>query len=178
MADEVRSLSQHSNRFSDEIREVVNQASENIKLAQQTMKKIASKDMSMAMKSKEDVNKMIFKVNGQNALVTGHLGKVGKATDQINESVGKAIRSLQFEDMLRQIVEHSSKHIEKLESMIDKMQDVIGQHTDFSEWKNSNVLGMFQSIRDELYSFIENDDFRPNKAVDQSSMAEGEIDLF
>ena len=57
VADEVRNLSTHSNKFSDEIKSVVGKASENIKLAQETMQKIASKDMSMAIKSKEDVNR-------------------------------------------------------------------------------------------------------------------------
>lgn len=178
VADEVRTLSQHSNRFSDEIREVVGQASENILLAQETMQKIASKDMSMAMKSKEDVNKMIIKVSDQNTMVTGHLGKVGQATDYINESVGKAIRSLQFEDMLRQIVEHSGKHIEKLENIIVTIHGAIGSHTNFSDWKNANIIEKLQAIRDDLDLFIKNDDFRPNKAVKQSSMAEGDIDLF
>ncbi len=178
VADEVRTLSQNSNKFSDEIRDVVAKASENIQLAQETMQKIASKDMSMAMKSKEDVKKMITKVNEQNAMVAGHLGRVGQATDQINESVGKAIRSLQFEDMLRQIVEHSGKHVEKLRVVIDTIQTEIKSSSNAADWKGAGRLAKFQAVRDDLISFISHDDYRPNKAVEQASMAEGKIDLF
>lgn len=178
VADEVRNLSTHSNKFSDEIKSVVGKASENIKLAQETMQKIASKDMSMAIKSKEDVNKMIIKVNDQNEMVTEHLGRVGQATDCINESVGKAIRSLQFEDMLRQIVEHSGKHIQKMTEMVDETQVLLGKHNSSDTWKSADVLMRFRTICDDMNSFIDNDDCRPNKAVSQSSMSEGDIDLF
>ena len=178
VADEVRALSQNSNKFSDEIREVVGKASDNILHAQETMQKIASKDMSMAMKSKEDVKKMIVKVNEQNEMVKGHLGKVGYATDHINESVGKAIRSLQFEDMLRQIVEHSGKHIEKLESVVGNVQNILNTHSTLSDWKDSDVAEKLQIVSDDLNLFIKNDDYRPNKAVNQSNMAEGKVDLF
>ena len=178
VADEVRNLSQHSNNFSDEIKSVVGRASENIQLAQETMQKIASKDMSMAIKSKEDVHKMIVKVNEQNEMVTGHLGKVGQATDYINESVGKAIRSLQFEDMLRQIVDHSSKHIEKMDVMMNDVQAVMHAHNGFDEWKSAGALEKFKAICEDMNSFVESDDYRPNKAVGQSSMNEGDIDLF
>jgi len=178
VADEVRSLSQHSNKFSDEIKEVVNKASDNIILAQETMQLIASKDMSMAMKSKEDVKKMIVKINDQNEMVTEHLGKVGQATDRINESVGKAIRSLQFEDMLRQIVEHSARHIQELDMVIDRIQALMDAHNSPEKWKSADVIVKFKSIRDDMNAFVENDDFKPNKAVNQSSMSEGDIDLF
>lgn len=178
VADEVRNLSQHSNKFSDEIKSVVGKASENIQLAQETMQMIASKDMSMAMKSKEDVNKMIVKVNDQNEMVTSHLGKVGQATDYINESVGKAIRSLQFEDMLRQIIEHSCKHIHKMDEVMIEVQRLMSTHNSFDEWGSAGVIDKFKVLCEDVNSFVENDDYRPNKAVNQSSMTEGDIDLF
>lgn len=178
VADEVRSLSQHSNRFSDEIKDVVGKASDNIELAHETMQKIASKDMSMAMKSKEDVKKMIGKVYAQNALITQYLGKVGEATDQINDSVGRAIRSLQFEDMLRQIIEHSDKHATKLNEVIDEIRALIVENRSMGDWQEGMVYSEAKKICDDLTLFVENDDYRPNKAVEQSSMREGDVDLF
>lgn len=178
VADEVRNLSQHSNRFSDEIKQVVSVASDNIVKAQESIQKIASKDMSMAMKSKEEVHRMICRVNDNNELVGQHLNSVGQMTDNINESVNNAVRSLQFEDMLRQIVEHSGKHVEKLQEVIGSLQ---------AQFETSSATGMFSGqeafekvceLREELVAFIEHDDFKPNKAVNQSSMSEGHIDLF
>ena len=51
VADEVRSLSQRSDRFNDEIRTVLGLAQENIDSAKETVSKLASKDMSFAIKS-------------------------------------------------------------------------------------------------------------------------------
>jgi len=178
VADEVRSLSQHSNKFSDEIKAVVDKASENIGLAQETMQKIASKDMSMAMQSKEDVRSMIEKIGNQNDMVTGHLGKVGSATDQINESVGRAIRSLQFEDMLRQIVEHTGKHVGKIGMVLNDINVMFENVNGAVELEGDELFNKFHSIRDDMHSFVENDDYKPNRAVDQSSMSEGDVDLF
>lgn len=178
VADEVRNLSKHSNRFSDEIKEVVGIASGNIEHAQATIQKIASKDMSMAMKSKEDVHKMIEKVNANNDLVGKHLSSVGELTDSINSSVGSAVRSLQFEDMLRQIVEHSGKHVEKLEEVISQLQGQFNFNSVEQTFTRQEAFVKVCEIRDELASFIRHDDFKPNKAVDQSSMSEGGIDLF
>ncbi|MDH5653885.1 MAG: methyl-accepting chemotaxis protein [Gammaproteobacteria bacterium] len=178
VADEVRNLSQHSNRFSDEIKTVVSVAGKNIDNAQNTIQKIASKDMSMAMKSKEEVRKMIEKVNKNNELVGKHLGSVGTMTDRINESVGNAVRSLQFEDMLRQIVEHSARHVEKLEDIIRRLQTQFVQDNQAEMFSRQEAFKKVSEMRDELVAFIEHDDFKPNKAVNQSSMSEGEIDLF
>lgn len=178
VADEVRNLSQHSNRFSDEIKEVVGKASDNIEQARITMQKIASKDMSMAMESKEEVRKMIEKVNNNNDLVSQHLSSVGQVTDKINDTVGSAVRSLQFEDMLRQIIEHSVKHIEKLEQVISRLQSQFESGSEDGVFSRQETFQKVSEIRDELVSFIKHDDFKPNKAVNQSSMSEGDIDLF
>jgi len=178
VADEVRNLSQHSNRFSDEIKDVVGKANSNIELAKETMQEIASKDMSMAMKSKEDVRKMIDQVNKNNELVSTHLSSVGTITDRINDSVSNAVRSLQFEDMLRQIMEHSSKHVEKLEQVIKNIQLQFETEPDTEMLSRQESFEKVCEIRDELVAFIESDDYKPNKAVDQSSMSEGDIDLF
>ncbi|MDH5778259.1 MAG: methyl-accepting chemotaxis protein [Gammaproteobacteria bacterium] len=178
VADEVRNLSQHSNRFSDEIKDVVGKANSNIELAKETMQEIASKDMSMAMKSKEDVRKMIDQVNKNNELVSTHLSSVGTITDKINDSVGNAVRSLQFEDMLRQIMEHSAKHIQKLEHVITNLQSQFNADPDSGGMTRQESFEKVCEIRDELVAFIQSDDYKPNKAVDQSSMSEGDIDLF
>ncbi|MDH5179314.1 MAG: hypothetical protein OEY07_06575, partial [Gammaproteobacteria bacterium] len=99
-------------------------------------------------------------------------------TDRINESVGNAVRSLQFEDMLRQIVEHSARHVEKLEDIIRRLQTQFVQDNQAEMFSRQEAFKKVSEMRDELVAFIEHDDFKPNKAVNQSSMSEGEIDLF
>ena len=178
VADEVRSLSQRSNQFSDEIKQVVASATENIELAQLTIQGIASKDMNMAMNSKQEVHKMILKVANDNMLVGGNLTKVGTITDKINENTSKAVRSLQFEDMLRQIVEHTGTHIEKLDSVVGNLKIEMESQLDNRGPPSNETIGRLGGLRDELMEFVEHDDYKPNRAVNQSSMNEGDVSLF
>ena len=178
VADEVRSLSQRSNQFSDEIKQVVVSASENIELAQATIQGIASKDMNMAMNSKQEVHKMILKVANDNMVVGSNMTKVGTITDKINENTAKAVRSLQFEDMLRQIVEHTGMHIEKLDSIIGNLKIEVESQLGRAELPSSDEIERLTGLRDDLIGFVEHDDFKPNRAVNQSSMDEGDVSLF
>ena len=178
VADEVRSLSQRSNQFSDEIKQVVVSASENIELAQSTIQGIASKDMNMAMNSKQEVHKMILKVANDNMVVGSNMTKVGTITDKINENTAKAVRSLQFEDMLRQIVEHTGTHIEKLDGIIGNLKMEVESQLGRGELPSNEEVERLIGLRDDLIGFVEHDDFKPNRAVNQSSMDEGDVSLF
>ena len=153
-------------------------ATENIELAQLTIQGIASKDMNMAMNSKQEVHKMIMKVANDNMIVGGNMTKVGTITAKINENTSRAVRSLQFEDMLRQIVEHTGTHVAKLDSIIGGLKMEVECQLNKTEAPTNDAIERLTDLRDDLIGFVEHDDFKPNRAVNQSSMGEGDVSLF
>jgi len=173
VADEVRKLSHDSTLFSDQIRTTVEQMGINIAESQSLMKSIATRDMTEAMASKMHADEMLEQVSATNEQVAESLMHIGHASDQLNESVGGAVMGLQFEDMLRQHIDHTQTYIAHIESCVAGFVAAMGGRDD-EERLSSSV----SDVSAELEKFIESDHFKPNKAVRQFDVDEGDIDLF
>jgi methyl-accepting chemotaxis protein len=173
VADEVRTLSNNSNRFSDEIREVVNKADRNIKLAQQTVSLMSSRDMNVAIKSKDNVDAMFKKAENVNNVVAEKLKDVNMVTSKINQDVGVAVRSLQFEDMANQLLQHINSRVAQIEEASSMLQTSIHQLANF---------GTRSEAYDAYYEHVQQVTDKMNASlrskVTQDSVSEGSVDLF
>lgn len=175
VADEVRALSKHSNRFSDQIRDVVTNARENIDRAKETASVMASKDMNVAIHSKENVEIMLKQISDLNVSVGQNLLKVNASTDEINQNISVAVQSLQFEDMATQLLEH-------IRSQSELLSNKFGEITGFLnsvEFNDVDLKGKKDVLLDLKKSFLDNvNNSRAAKTVSQESMDTGEIELF
>jgi methyl-accepting chemotaxis protein len=175
VADEVRNLSRNSDKFSEEIRVVVNSSKKNIALAQEMIGKMASKDMTVAITSKSNINNMMSDISVMNDSVAHKIAEVSGLTDQIDSSVGNAIRGLQFEDLTRQIIEFLSRNTQHFSAMSDEMRIGLGvfKTADDTAWVDELEQGVTR-LNDMKQQWNE----KEKKAVSQASMDEGEIELF
>ncbi|RLJ19948.1 chemotaxis protein [bacterium endosymbiont of Escarpia laminata] len=176
VADEVRKLSQRSNRFNDEIREVIIGSRDSISEAKDSVAKLASKDMTFAIQSKSKVDEMMEQIGQMNESTALNLSQVSEMSGQINYLVGDAVRSLQFEDIVRQLAGYSEHHIGRLNEIFRRVQ--------------SNIDGMMQDPAGSAETFaakmgqlrvMVHEEFsqeQAHKPVDQTSMDEGEVELF
>ncbi|MCF6202617.1 MAG: methyl-accepting chemotaxis protein [Methylococcaceae bacterium] len=175
VADEVRNLSRNSDKFSEEIRVVVNSSKKNIALAQEMIGNMASKDMTVAITSKSNINNMMLDISVMNDSVENKIAEVSGLTDQIGSSVGNAIRGLQFEDLTRQIIEFLSRNTQHFSAMSDEMRIGLGvfKTGDDTAWAEELEQGITR-LNDMKQQWNE----KEKKAVSQASMDEGEIELF
>ncbi|MEN8167040.1 MAG: methyl-accepting chemotaxis protein [Pseudomonadota bacterium] len=176
VADEVRKLSQRSNRFSDEIRTVIIGSRDNIQEARASIGEVASKDMTFAIQSKARVKEMMGHIGKMNEEMADNLSLISSMSGQINSLVGDAVRSLQFEDIVRQLAGYSEHHLERLEGIVGSIQagiDELGAREDDATQQFTS--GLIQ-LRSDISEQIRQD--REHKPVEQSSMAEGEVELF
>jgi methyl-accepting chemotaxis protein len=118
VADEVRKLSHHSNQFNDRIRERVEAAKNTIFDARRIVGEVASRDMTVAINTKGQLDTMIEDVRDINRFIETTLAEVSTGTDRLNQDVALAVRSLQFEDIVSQICIYSQKHLEHMESYL------------------------------------------------------------
>ncbi len=175
VADEVRNLSKNSNKFSDQIKEVVNKAHENIDKAQKSISSMASKDMSIAIQSKQRVEEMFSQVGNINVFIENKLGEIRGISDEINTSVGVAVRSLQFEDIVRQLVEHVNKRIVGVEESINLINNsYINLSDGCSDTHFEEVKDMQYNIKKNILIGVTNS----GNPVSQKSMDEGDVELF
>lgn len=177
VADEVRSLSQRSKSFSDQIREQFNSTTSTIELASNQVGKMASSDMNLTMSNKSHLDDLMSEIETRNEDTTNKLADISKISDLLNKHVGLAIQSLQFEDMITQLTSHICKRIDRLEIMCDTNR-VISENIN----PELNLLTFTEYLIPELDEIIKNSHlevFETNKnPISQQSMEGGGIEMF
>lgn len=176
VADEVRKLSKRSNRFNDEIRTVIIGSRDNINGARDSIGNVASKDMNFAIQSKARVDEMIAQIGQMNESMAVNLSQVSGMSSQINQMVGDAVRSLQFEDIVRQLSGHSEHHLQRLEQITSSIQERMNDLGTVPVGNPERLIAGMIDIRNEVNDLIRQE--IAHKPVEQSSMEEGGVELF
>lgn len=172
VADEVRKLSRNSNKFSDQISQVVNQSQDNIQSAKTIIENMASKDMSFAIESKGRVDEMMQEVSEIDAFTQKTLSQVSEITASINHSVAMAVMSLQFEDMVTQLTQNMERKFNMVGQFVDELCCGCLDKEGMSHQER------MEAVRQILLQQQQDFDEADTKAVHQTSMDEGDIELF
>ncbi|MBF0612699.1 MAG: chemotaxis protein [Magnetococcales bacterium] len=171
VADEVRKLSRSSKAISDDIDNVVENARDNIDSAKQIIENMASKDMSFAIQSKGRVDEMMREISEIDRFTATTLSEVSKITASINQAVGLAVMSLQFEDMVTQITQGMER---KLRLMGELTSAACCGCLESQESQEASQARIRKFILEHRQMFDETD----RKVVRQTTMDEGDIELF
>ncbi len=175
VADEVRALSQRSTQFSEQIRA-------NYELTRNTMDRaggiigeMASRDIDLALTSQDRIQEMMAEIADSNKAISSELEHISEVSNEISQNVGIAVRSLQFEDMVRQLIENMEQRLGVVNSVSDKLMDVFADivsdvYQDESELVEK-IKQLRQQVEDELV-------VASHRAVSQENMGEGDAELF
>jgi methyl-accepting chemotaxis protein len=173
VANEVRSLSQNSDKFSDEIRGVVMGAKEKIEAAREVIGELASKDMSGALQSKGKVEAIVTEIADFNDAVSSQLDDLSKLSASIKADVGTVVRNLQFEDVVRQVLDHVEGDVQYMERYFSALR----AHSEaLSDTTDPCVL--IDRYLDGLHVAEQELQARTDKPARQSSMEAGDVELF
>ncbi len=175
VADEVRALSQRSSRFSEQIRSALGDSKTHIEDAREAVRKLASKDMNFAIRSKARVDEMIEQIALFNDKLESSLEAVSRINGEIDGSVGQAVRSLQFEDLVTQLVSYADKQLAIAGEGGERFQQAM------EEWiatRRADGEPAGEALAAELRGGWEAARARLSKPVEQTDISEGEIELF
>lgn len=178
VADEVRNLSLRSNRFSDEIREVIGLSINNITESREAISAMASQDMSFAIQSKSRVNAMLGQVEGVNQEVEGALADVSRISGEIDGLVGDAVRSLQFEDIVRQLTEYSGRNLNRIQTVVSSLHEGMLALRDGEHRGPEVFVSAVKEIQSKVDAFVAAEKAGEGRPVEQKTMNEGEVELF
>jgi len=172
VADEVRKLSQRSADFSKQIRGNYNLTQETMSQAGLIVGEMASRDIDLALTSQSRISEMMTEVAETNHVMSGQLNDISGISNNISENVGIAVRSLQFEDMTRQLLERIECRGQVLRVAIDKLVGLVMLSTD--SW-GQNRLDDVRRIREEIDQALAT---VAHSSVNQADMGSGETELF
>jgi len=171
VANEVRALSVNSTELNNDIREEISSAQIIIEKLKSTVHTMASADMTSTLEAKEKVSLMVAHVGESNIKTNTIIEELADISPKIADTVSTCIRSLQFEDLTCQTLYSLKNNM----STITSLNELINGF----ERGNSNPHQQLQLLQQQCQNLIEQSQHSDdNRSVSQSSMDEGDVELF
>lgn len=180
VADEVRDLSARTAHFSQQIRGRVGGMQESIDDAEVAIAKMAAQDTTFALNSKRDVERAMSRVAEASIDTDQTVAELQRIAEAMEQSVGQAVMSLQFQDMVTQLIDHVSMRLDQLHGV---MRDIEGASalvesggvSGFGPQQADRLRAYLDAVRAQL---VRLGDHADNNPVRQESFSSGEVDLF
>jgi methyl-accepting chemotaxis protein len=171
VANEVRALSVNSTGLNNDIREEISSAQVIIEKLKSSVQTMASADMTSTLEAKEKVSLMVAHVGEANIKTNSIVIELADLSPKIAETVGVGIRSLQFEDLTCQTLSSLKNNMFTITSLNELINGF--------ECGNSNPHEQLQLLQQQCQNLIEQSQHSDdNRSVSQSSMDEGDVELF
>lgn len=179
VAEEVRKLSEKANRFNEQIADQVESITHTVNEAKAEVAEMASTDMNDTLSTKDRISQMMTHLENLDNEVESSVSRISEVSGEIDHHVADAIRSLQFEDIVVQLVDSSKAGVEGLDAYLTGLRSII--HDVASEAEHGvGYAQRLRSAREELAQRrAERQQARKSRrTVEQSSMSEGDVELF
>ena len=177
VADEVRHLSERSANFNLRIRTLVNSAKDIVSRVRVRIEDTADREMNTSIEAKTKSDSLMGQVTQINRSLASGIRVVSDCGNQIRDDVGKAVRSLQFEDITSQALQAAGVHLERLAAI---NQDATALQQALNESKGADTrrriaLEEFAKRLREKRNAWEKPIHKP---VSQVDMRSGSVELF
>jgi methyl-accepting chemotaxis protein len=178
VAQEVRSLANSSRSLSEEIGNQVREAREMVSEARRIVNEAAAEDTNAALNASQHVKTMMKDLSNVETQISASLGKIAITTRQIHDAIGLAVRALQFEDIVKQLLEYNRGRIESAEHMIYAFASGLKRLGQMQVKDSVAFENQLSQITQQWTGDLERLRTEDHKPVHQQSMATGEIELF
>ncbi len=176
VADEVRNLAKRTNEFSSQIRDMLGQIETVMGQVDASIQQVSNLDMSVADQSRETMRLMRAEMENLNVAATDQSHHVTQVSEQIQKQVLDGIVSLQFEDLVRQLLEQVQKRSEFLEHYLN------GLYATQQDKEERLALQRFQKRIDKIAQAmcLSQAEFLglDQKSITQTNVNVGSVDLF
>ena len=177
VATEMRNLSHSSAKLNEQIRVQVEQSKKIVHETRDVVNQMAMRDMTSLIEAKDQADILFAKLGVMNEYITENLSQVSEFTQHIDHSVGLAVQSLQFEDIVGQLLTHADRELGEQEHVL---ADLCGRLQAFADVAQSggDARAALAQLKDNLQAIQRSSLFQKSKTVLQQSMDEGDVELF
>lgn len=179
VADEVRDLSGRTNHFSQQIRASLTNMQESMTATEQAINQMAAQDMTFALTSKSDVEQAMAGINEINRQTGEVMAELQAISDQVESSVNQAIMSLQFQDMVTQLLGHVDRRLAVVEEIVGDERRLANALVNGGAADTMNLLAAIcrhvDQISQKMSTISQKVD---NNPVSQAGFPSGEVELF
>lgn len=175
VADEVRKLAYKSNLFSNQIRNLLTDVEAFMDRVGSSIREVSDMDMSVADRSRSNMRDMWAEMDHLNTASTSQSAHISEISQQVHILVLDAIISLQFDDLVRQLLEQVQQRSALLEDYI------LTLHRLQSSQDNDSFLHLRQRIASMKSAMsVSREKFAAldKKHIQQDSVDTGSVDLF
>ncbi|MEW6513247.1 MAG: methyl-accepting chemotaxis protein [Pseudomonadota bacterium] len=180
VADEVRDLSARTTQFSQQINSLMQGMQTSVKQTESAIQGMASQDMTFALESKQQVEKIIHTLEEQDSHRVEALGALANSASVVESLVGKAITAMQFQDMVSQLLGHIMRRVDALAVVLDQLS-LLGSALD-REAETLDARAAIMSLREEqgkIAAALRGIEAQTtHNPVAQKAMSDGDIELF
>ncbi|MEO8343802.1 MAG: hypothetical protein ABI536_08260 [Gallionella sp.] len=121
ISDGVRDLSEHTNDFSKQIREVVDKVSNSLAVAEEAISNMTPDNRAVAMESNQHVRTIMAEFAAFNEAVANNAIELNLISTNVEQNVLVVISTLQFQDMSSQLIEHARLRMTALQEVANEM---------------------------------------------------------
>jgi methyl-accepting chemotaxis protein len=177
VAGEIRNLASHSNQFNEQIGSHVERARIAMEQVRGLVGELASQDLNVALSAKGGIDAMMAHVTESDARTSAVADQVVAINRGLGNDVSTTIRSLQFEDILSQLLNQTRTRLVELQGVAaETTRDI---ETLACETVDAQMLRQHsERVRERLALQREKARIRSRGPALQNSMDAGEIELF
>ncbi|TLS66289.1 hypothetical protein FE236_00235 [Mariprofundus erugo] len=139
---------------------------------------IASKDMDEVFASKAKVEKIVQHFFDINSFVSERRSSVSQINGDIRQHLGTAIRALQFEDISRQSLGYTDRHLDRMEGMLTILTDGLRNIEANENLTLEEYTHQVEMIHGTMLDYHRALQLEENNPISQENMDEGDVDLF
>lgn len=175
VADEVRSLSVKTDEFNQRIRKKIESTEDNLKRSSEYLTSATNVDIDESVAAKDAMMVLSKELSNMHGTVTQQSSHIEELSHSIQKLVRDGILSLQFEDIARQLIEHINDRVNIINTFVESLME------GYLEFSNTHTKEIRQDLKDALEDRLNKakEELQGlSKAVQQTNMNQGDVDLF
>jgi methyl-accepting chemotaxis protein len=145
---------------------LINRVNGSVNDAEGLINQLASQDMMFTLQAKQRLDETSSRMRDMDALMAESVAQLRHGVGLLSDHVGDAVRSLQFQDMVSQLIAHVGKRLYGIEEMMELSRSQ-PREQEQAQWEQ-RVFARLSALRETLSS----------NPVAQGHMESGSIDLF